>query len=144
MKISTKGRYGTRALLDVALRQDEGLVHLKEIAERQQISLYYLERIIAPLVKAGFLNTTRGPSGGVELGRPPEDIKIGEVIGVLEGSIAPVQCVDDPSVCPRSDSCATCELWGEVKEAMVEVLDAVTLQELVERQLKKQSEAPKE
>ena len=144
MKISTKGRYGTRALLEVALSQDEGPIQLKFIAERQQISLYYLERIIAPLVREGFLVSTRGPAGGVALGRKAEDIKVREVVELLEGSIAPVECVDDPSVCPRADSCATCDLWGEVKEAMEEVLDGVTLQDLVERQKKKSRDAAAE
>ncbi len=140
MKISTKGRYGTRALLEVALRQDDDMVRLKDIAEQQEIPLPYLERIIAPLVKAGFLASTRGPTGGVALGKHPAGIKISEVIEVLEGSMAPVACVDDPNTCSRADACATCDLWGEVKEAMEEVLEAVTLQDLVERQKKKQGE----
>lgn len=143
MKISTKGRYGTRALLDIALRQNEGLVQLKDIAESQQISLHYLERIIALLVKKGFLTSTRGPSGGVALARHPADIKISEVINVLEGSMAPVSCVDDPSTCSRAGLCATCDLWGEVKESMEGVLEAVTLQDLVERQQKKQESQPR-
>lgn len=134
MKISTKGRYGTRALLEVALRNKDDVVRLKDIAEQQEIPLHYLERIIAPLVKAGFLTSTRGPSGGVSLGKPSSDIRIGEVIQVLEGSMAPVACVDDPSTCSRAGACATCDLWGEVKEAMEEVLDGVTLEDLVERQ----------
>ncbi len=143
MKISTKGRYGTRALLEVALSQDDGLVQLKYIAEKQEIPLPYLERIIAPLVKAGFLASTRGPLGGIALGKDPSEIRISEVVEALEGSIAPVACVDDPSTCPRADSCATCDLWAEVKEAMEEVLDAVTLNDLVERQKKKQGDIPK-
>ncbi|MBT4511202.1 MAG: Rrf2 family transcriptional regulator [Chloroflexi bacterium] len=143
MKISTKGRYGTRALLDVALRQNEGLVQLKDIAESQQISLHYLERIVALLVKKGFLTSTRGPAGGVALGRHPADIKISEVISVLEGSMAPVSCVDDPSTCSRAGFCATCDLWGEVKESMEGVLEAVTLQDLVERQQKKLESQPR-
>jgi Rrf2 family protein len=138
MKISTKGRYGTRALLDVALHQDDSPVQLKVIAQRQQISLHYLEHIVAPLIAAGLLRSTRGAYGGVSLGKPPQEIVLSEVIQVLEGSITPVECVDDPNVCSRADICATRDVWTEVKEAMVGVLESVTLQDLVERQKDKQ------
>ena len=138
MKISTKGRYGTRALLDVALHQDDSPVQLKVIAQRQQISLHYLEHIIAPLIAAGLLRSTRGAYGGVSLGKPPQEIVLSEVIQVLEGSITPVECVDDPNVCSRADICVTRDVWTEVKEAMVGVLESVTLQDLVERQKDKQ------
>jgi Rrf2 family protein len=138
MKISTKGRYGTRALLDVALHQDDSPVQLKVIAQRQQISLHYLEHIVAPLIAAGLLRSTRGAYGGVSLGKPPQEIVLSEVIQVLEGSITPVECVDDPNVCSRADICVTRDVWAEVKEAMVGVLESVTLQDLVERQKGKQ------
>lgn len=138
MKISTKGRYGTRALLDVALHQDDSPVQLKVIAQRQQISLHYLEHIVAPLIAAGLLRSTRGAYGGVSLGKPPQEIVLSEVIQVLEGSITPVECVDDPNVCSRADICATRDVWTEVKKAMVGVLESVTLQDLVERQKDKQ------
>ena len=138
MKISTKGRYGTRALLDVALHQDDSPVQLKVIAQRQQISLHYLEHIVAPLIAAGLLRSTRGAYGGVSLGKPPQEIVLSEVIQVLEGSITPVECVDDPNVCSRADICATRDVWTEVKKAMAGVLESVTLQDLVERQKDKQ------
>jgi Rrf2 family cysteine metabolism transcriptional repressor len=138
MKLSTKGRYGTRALLDVALHQEDSPVQLKVIAQRQQISLHYLEHIVAPLIAAGLLRSTRGAYGGVSLGKPPQEIVLSEVIQVLEGSITPVECVDDPNVCSRADICATRDVWTEVKEAMVGVLESVTLQDLVERQKGKQ------
>lgn len=138
MKISTKGRYGTRALLDVALHQDDSPVQLKVIAQRQQISLQYLEHIIAPLIAAGLLRSTRGAYGGVSLGKPPQEIVLSEVIQVLEGSITPVECVDDPNVCSRADICVTRDVWTEVKKAMAGVLESVTLQDLVERQKDKQ------
>ena len=134
MKLSTKGRYGTRALLDVALHQDDSPVQLKVIAQRQQIPLHYLEHIIAPLIAAGLLRSTRGAYGGVSLGRPPQEIVLTEVIQVLEGSITPVECVDDPNVCSRADICVTRDIWTDVKKAMVGVLESVTLQDLVERQ----------
>jgi Rrf2 family protein len=138
MKISTKGRYGTRALLDVALHQNESPVQLKAIAQRQQISLHYLEHIIAPLIAAGMLRSTRGARGGVSLGRSPQEIKLSEVVQVLEGSIAPVECVDDPNVCSRADLCVTRDIWAEMKGAMASVLESTTLQDLVERQREKQ------
>ncbi|NOQ44000.1 MAG: Rrf2 family transcriptional regulator, partial [Dehalococcoidia bacterium] len=132
------GRYGTRALLDVALHQDDSPVQLKVIAQRQQISLHYLEHIVAPLIAAGLLRSTRGAYGGVSLGKPPQEIKLSEVIQVLEGSITPVECVDDPNVCSRADVCATRDVWTDVKKAMAGVLESVTLQDLVERQKDKQ------
>ncbi|MBM3133643.1 MAG: Rrf2 family transcriptional regulator, partial [Chloroflexi bacterium] len=90
MKISTRTRYGTRAMLDIALHEGKGPVQLKAIAERQEISLPYLEHIVAPLIRAGFLRTTRGPAGGVSLRKRPQDIRIREIIEALDGSIAPV------------------------------------------------------
>jgi len=138
MKISTRTRYGTRAMLDIALHEGKGPVQLKAIAERQEISLPYLEHIVAPLIRAGFLRTTRGPAGGVSLRKRPQDIRIREIIEALDGSIAPVDCVDDPSVCSRADSCVTCDVWAELKGAMVKTLESVTLADLVERHKAKQ------
>jgi len=138
MKMSTKGRYGTRALLDVALHQGESPVQLKAIAQRQQISLHYLEHIVAPLIAAGILRSTRGARGGVSLGKLPQEIRLSEVVQVLEGSIAPVECVDDPNICSRADLCVTRDIWAEMKEAMASVLESTTLQDLVERQREKQ------
>lgn len=138
MKISTKGRYGTRALLDVAMYQDEGPVQLKAIAKRQQLSVSYLEHIVAPLISAGILRSVRGVNGGVLLARPARGIKMSEVIQALEGSVAPAVCVDDPGVCPRSDHCVARDMWTEMKKAMDGVLESTTIQELVERQMTKQ------
>lgn len=137
MKMSTKGRYGTRALLDIAIHQDESPVQLKAIAQRQQISLNYLEHIIAPLIAAGILRSTRGASGGVSLGKPPQEILLSEVIQVLEGSMAPVECVDDSNVCTRADICVVRDIWSETKKAMTGVLESITLQDMVERQREK-------
>jgi len=134
MKLSTRGRYGTRALLELALHYREGPVHLRDIAQSQQISLQYLEHLITPLVAGGIVRSTPGARGGVWLARPPEEIKLSEVIGLLEGSIAPVECVTDPKYCPRSDFCVTRDIWGELKKAMNGVLESTTLRDLVERQ----------
>ena len=138
MKISTKGRYGTRALLDIALHQGKEPIRLKDIAQRQQIPLQYLEHLITPLVAAGVIRSIRGVRGGVWLARSPQEIKLSEVIGLLEGSIAPVECVNDPKYCPRSAFCVTRDVWDELKKAMNEVLESTTLQDLAERQYKKE------
>ena len=143
MRLSTKGQYGARALLDIALHYDGRPVLLRDIARRQAISGQYLEHLISPLIKAGIVRSIRGAHGGVTLARLPGEIKLSEVIQILEGSTAPVECVDNPKVCPRSDFCVTREVWEEMKRAMGQVLESTTLQDLVERQRKKEkSETP--
>jgi len=138
MKLSTRGRYGTRALLELALHYREGPVPLKNIAQSQQISLQYLEHLITPLVATGIIRSTPGARGGVWLARSPQEIKLSEVIGLLEGSIAPVECVNNPEICTRSELCVTRDIWGELKKAMNGVLESTTLQDLVERQKRKE------
>ena len=143
MKLSTRGRYGSRALLDLALHDAEGPVLLKDIARRQQISLPYLEHLIAPLIAGGLVRSTRGARGGVSLARPPEEIRLSQVIQLLEGSITPVECVDNPRICIRSELCVTRDIWDELKKAMNGILESTTLQDLIERQKRKeQPEAP--
>lgn len=138
MKLSTRGRYGARLLMDLALNAGSDPVPLKDIAKRQQVSLRYLEHLIVFLISAGIVRSTRGPKGGVSLNKSPDEIRLGEVIQVLEGSLAPVDCVDDPSVCNRSEKCAARDVWTELKTAMSGVLESVTLQDLVERQRAKE------
>lgn len=134
MKLSTRGRYGTRPLVDLALHSGKGPVLLKDIARRQEIPLAYLGHIITPLLAAGIIKSTRGARGGVSLLKPPEKIRLSDVIQALEGSIAPVECVNSPEFYPRSDVCVTRDVWAEVKRAMDGVLQSTTLQDLVERQ----------
>ncbi len=142
MKLSTRGQYGTRALLDLALHSGEGPVLLKDIAQRQQISLLYLEHLISPLIAGGIVRSTRGARGGVWLAKSPQEIKLSEVIQLLEGPTAPVECVNNPKACPRSDLCVTRDIWAELGKAMNGVLESTTLQDLVERQkMKEQPEA---
>jgi Rrf2 family protein len=124
MKMSTKGRYGTRLLLDLAFRHEGKPVPLKEIALRQQIPLQYLEHLIKPLIAGGILRSMRGARGGVLLARAPDDIKLSEAIRLLEGSIAPVDCLDNPDICRQSTLCVTRDVWGELKKAMNGVLAA--------------------
>ena len=138
MKLSTRARYGTRALLDLALHQGERPVILKDIAQRQQVSLRYLEHIIGSLIAAGIIRSTRGARGGVSLARPPEEIKLSEVVQVLEGSITPAECVDNPGICDRSELCVTRDIWDELKKAMNGLLESITLQDLLGRQKSKE------
>ncbi len=138
MKLSTRARYGTRALLDLALHGNEEPVQLKDIATRQDISLHYLEHLIAPLIGAGIVRSTRGARGGIKLAKPPREIKLSEVIQFLEGSNSLVECVDNPKVCPRSSACATRDVWSELKRAMDGILESTTLQDLVDRQKEKE------
>jgi Rrf2 family cysteine metabolism transcriptional repressor len=137
MKLSTRTRYGTRALLELALHKGEGPVFLKDIARKQQISLPYLEHLVTPLISGGIIRSTKGPKGGVTLARKPEEIKLSEIAQLLEGSVAPVECIEHPEVCSRSELCVTREVWSKLKDAMDGVLESTTLQDLVERQNKK-------
>jgi len=134
MKLSTRGRYGTKALVDLVLHGDEKPVLLKDIARRQKIPLPYLEHLITPLIVGEIVKSTRGPRGGISLLKHPQDIKLSEVIQLLEGSIVPVECVNNPKVCPRSAFCVTRDIWCEMEKAMNGVLESTTLQSLAKRQ----------
>lgn len=134
MKLSTKGRYATRAMLDLALHSSAGPVMIKDICQRQEISELYLKQLLAPLKAAGLVRAIRGAHGGFTLTRLPSQIKLIEIVQVMEGSIAPVECVDDARICSRSDLCVTRGVWAEMKKAMARVLESVTLQDLVEQQ----------
>ncbi len=138
MKLSTRARYGTRALLDLALYNSGGPVLLRDIAQRQQISPMYLEHLITPLVAAGIIRSVRGARGGVWLAKSPQKIRLSEVVCLLEGPIALVECINDPKYCTRSGACVTQEVWDELGKAMAGVLESTTLQDLVERQKTKQ------
>ncbi|MBT9159007.1 MAG: RrF2 family transcriptional regulator [Dehalococcoidia bacterium] len=141
MRLSTKAQYGTRAMLDLAIRSGEGPVLVKDIARRQGFSARYLEQLLLPLKAAGLVRATRGARGGFSLARAPSEINLGEIVQIMEGSIAPVECVDDAGACSRADLCITREVWGELKKAMNGVLESTTLQDLVERQKRKQQSA---
>ena len=142
MKLSTKGRYGVRALLDLAIHDDGRPVPLKDIARRQAISVQYLEQLASPLIKAGILRSSRGAGGGVNLAKSPDQVRLSQVIEVLEGSTAPVKCVDDPEVCSLSDLCVTRDVWKEVQKATQRVLESTTLRDLAERQKEKEKGKP--
>ena len=134
MKLSTKGRYSTRAMLDLALHADGGLIFAKDISERIGISQSYLEQLFIPLRAARLVRAVRGARGGFTLAKSPSEIRLSQIIQAMEGSIAPTDCVDAPEVCPRSGLCVTREVWVEMKDAMDKVLEKTTLQDLVDRQ----------
>ncbi|MDD4844247.1 MAG: Rrf2 family transcriptional regulator [Anaerotignum sp.] len=129
MKISTKGRYGIRLMLSLAVNYEKGTLSLKAIAKEQQISEKYLEQIINPLMKADLVKSFRGAQGGYMLSRHPKEITAGEILRVLEGSLSPVYCVDTPT-CPNSDYCISLTLWKRMKEALDEVVDHTTLESM--------------
>ena len=133
MKISTKGRYGLRTLMDVAVHQTKGPVNLNDIAERQGMSAKYLWQIVNLLKTAGFVRGTRGPKGGYVLLRDPADITLLDVIQTLEGPISLVECVDDPAFCTRMANCVAHSVWEEVSQSIRGALRKITLAEILRR-----------
>jgi len=124
-------------MLELALRFGSGPVLLREIAKNQGISVGYLEHIMPSLKAAGLVCSSRGAHGGYALARQPAEITLGEVVRVVEGSMALVECVVAPKICSRSDLCVTRDVWGRVSEKIAEVLNAITLEEMVDRQKEK-------
>jgi Rrf2 family transcriptional regulator, cysteine metabolism repressor len=137
MKLSTKGRYGTRAMIDIALYRDSGATLLKDISARQGISLKYLDHILSSLRKAGLVKNVRGKGGGYSLTRPASRITLCEIIEAVEGSLAPVECVDDPEYCKKTCTCSARDVWVKVRQSIEDVLRNTTLQSLIESQEKK-------
>ncbi|MDD2904601.1 MAG: Rrf2 family transcriptional regulator [Syntrophales bacterium] len=132
MKLSTRCRYGTRLMLDMAQHYNEGPIQLGDIAKRQDLSLKYLEQIIIPLKRAHYIDSVRGPKGGHFLAKDPKEITVGEIVALLDGASL-VDCVTDETVCLRADFCPTRLLWKEISEAVFAKLQTVTLADLVER-----------
>jgi len=138
MKISTKGRYGLRAMLDIAMHAHNGLpVFLSDIAKRQDISPKYLEQIFATLHGAGLINTVRGRKGGYLLSRSPDKIRLKEIITVLEGPCALVDCVANQATCARAEKCAARDIWSLLSNKVDELLSGFTLADLVRMQNQK-------
>lgn len=138
MKLSTKGRYAIRAMLDLAMQTRENPIMIKDISRRQDISDLYLEQLFNRLKTAGLVRSTRGPRGGFTLTRAPSLITMRDVLQAMEGSTAPVECVDNAQICERSDNCVTRQLWSAIKLAMDEVLDSTTLKDLVTQEKQNQ------
>jgi len=133
MKLSTRSRYGTRLLLDMAEHYHNGPIHLMKIAQRQGISVKYLEQIIIPLKKAKYVKSVRGPKGGHILAKPPEEITVGEIVALLEESTSLVECSYDESICERSEICPTRLVWREAAQAMFGRLESITLADLLKK-----------
>lgn len=133
MKVSTKGRYGLRAMVELAVREDGDPVSLREIASDQQISYKYLEQLVPPLKSEGLLESFQGSEGGYSLAEEPENITVLEIIQALEGALAPAECIDDPDLCNRHEDCVTRELWTDVDRAVKDSLKSRTLKELADK-----------
>jgi Rrf2 family iron-sulfur cluster assembly transcriptional regulator len=131
MKLSTRSRYGTRLMLDMAQHYHDGPIHLANVAKRQGISVKYLEQIIIPLKKADYIRSVRGPKGGHTLARAPEEITVGEIVALLEEGATFVECSDHDGSCERSSTCLTRRLWKEAARAMFDKLHAVTLADVI-------------
>ncbi len=134
MRLSTKGRYGTRAMLDIAVHSAVGPTLMKDIARRQNIAPKYLDHILSVLRKANLLKNIRGKGGGYTLARPAELITLKEIVEAVEGTLTPVECVDNPSLCDRVYTCPTRDVWGKLKQAIQDVLGSATLASLLESQ----------
>jgi Rrf2 family protein len=133
MKLSTRTRYGIRAIIELAGNHGCGPLQLKEIARRQEISIKYLEQLMAVLKSAGYVRSIRGAKGGYLLAKPPGKIKLSEVFTCLEGPVTTVECVADENYCARIADCVARGVWMEIEKAIEKVLEAVTLKDLVER-----------
>ena len=133
MKISTKGRYALRLMLDLALHSEGGYVPVKAISERQDISDKYLEQIISILSRAGYVKSIRGAGGGYKLANAPETYTVGMILRLTEGSLAPVTCLDgDENTCERQEGCATLYIWKKIYNAVNDVVDHITLADIIE------------
>ena len=140
MKISTKGRYALRMMLDIAVHQGEGYVALKDTAQREEISKKYLEQIALQLTQAGLLRAVRGHQGGYRLLKAPQEYTVYQILCVTEGSLAPVACLEHaPNACPRSGQCPTLPLWQGLEDVVRGSLTGVTLRELMLKDTKAQS-----
>lgn len=135
MKISTKGRYALRFMLDLATFGNDEYIPMKKISQRQDISLKYLEQIVSLFNKSGYLESVRGAQGGYRLAKDPSEYTVGDVLRITEGSLAPVACLSNvTNHCPRQEDCATLEFWSGLDRVINDYVDSVTLADLVEKQ----------
>ena len=132
MRLSTRGRYGTRMMLDLAVHHDQGPTPLREIAKRQDLSVKYLEQLIIPLKAAGFIRSVRGAKGGYRLAQKPDKISVGEIIEILEGGLSLVDCVENPKYCKRQKECPTKDIWLRMSGRLMEELSALSLQDVLD------------
>jgi len=132
MRLSTRSRYGARMMLDLAEHYKKGPTRLGEIANRQDISVKYLEQLIIPLKQGNFIRSVRGPKGGHLLKRPPGEISVGQIVTALEGGTELIGCIGNPSECGRSGSCLTRCIWKDVSKAIYDQLYSITLSAILE------------
>lgn len=136
MKISTKGRYALRLMVDIAMNSRGDWVTIKDISHRQDISEKYLEQIVNPLIKAGLLLSSRGPQGGYMLSKMPSQYTAGEILRAIEGNLAPVACLEsETNTCARSSICPTLSFWKGLQNVIDDYVDSVTLQDLIQRSI---------
>jgi Rrf2 family protein len=140
MKISTKIRYGARAMLELASHYGEGPIELREIAKKEDISLKYLEQVINPLRAAGLVKSIRGSKGGYSLAKPPSQICLYDVVESLEGALNLVECLHDSKACARTSLCVTRDIWKEVSDAISKIFYSVTLEDMVNRKKRKEGD----
>ncbi|MCD8087483.1 MAG: Rrf2 family transcriptional regulator [Oscillospiraceae bacterium] len=134
MRVSTKGRYALRTMVDLAQHSDGGLVTLKDVAARQDLSQKYLEQIVTVMSRAGYVKGIRGPQGGYRLAREPREYNLAEILRLVEGSLAPVECLDEsPNQCEHCATCSTVEMWDGLYKVITEYLEGITLQDLLDR-----------
>lgn len=139
MKLSTRTRYGVRAILELATNQSTEPLRIKAIAHRQDISVKYLEQLMAVLKSAGFVRSIRGSKGGYILAKPANQIKLSDIFNALEGPVTTVECLENENYCARVADCVTRQVWAEVQQAIMNVLQSMTLQDLVDRAKDKRS-----
>jgi Rrf2 family protein len=132
MKLSTRGRYSTRLMLELAIRYDGGPILLREVSKAQKISLKYLGQLIIPLKIAGLIKSARGYHGGYYLSRSPENIKLSDILGAVEGSLAFTECVDSPEICYRSGNCPARNIWKKSSEQFKNMLNSITLADMID------------
>ncbi|MHC4665000.1 MAG: RrF2 family transcriptional regulator [Planctomycetota bacterium] len=133
MKLSTRTRYGIRAILEIAANHGKGPLQTRIIAQRQTISVKYLEQLMAILKSGGFVRSIRGSKGGYTLAKAPHQIKLSDVFNALEGPVVTVECVKDESFCANAADCIARQLWAQVQKAIENVLESITLQDLIDR-----------
>jgi Rrf2 family cysteine metabolism transcriptional repressor len=135
MRLSTRGEYASRAMLELALRFADGPQHIRDISAAQDIPERFLEQILLQLKRAGYLRSRKGPQGGYRLSRPPEAISVAEVIRAMDGPLAPIDCVSVTAheICPKEDGCVLQGLWKETRDAIASILERTTLADLVDR-----------
>lgn len=137
MRLSTRGRYGLKAMYQLAMHYGEGPIPLKQIADKENLSENYLEQLVSQLRREGLLNSVRGAQGGYMLAMPPKDITVGNILRILEGNLAPADCIiEDDYECANEDNCVTKLVWIKIKDSIDQVVDSITLQDMIEESKK--------